>query len=184
MSLKDILRNVPLFGGLVDCEPINYWTSLGQVLVVLLLSTVPIWLGTLEGYALTSDQSAPARFALLLREAIGTSGLFPFCPALLAPIFWMALIDPPGARAFPSKLTHMVFIAVVDVIAAVFVGPFVDRLNLNAHFTFNLSLFLFLFSLLLLYLATLYHESRMPEARDEFTRQTDAFTAAFDGQHQ
>ena len=53
-------REVPLFGGLVDCGWPNHREALGQTLIVLLMSTMPFWLATLVVYGTDNDLSYAA----------------------------------------------------------------------------------------------------------------------------
>jgi hypothetical protein len=176
--LRDYVRAVPLFGGLIDCDGRDHWESLGQTFVILLLSTTPIWLATLVVFG-TGTEMGSAAFQVALYSTITKGELFMYCTALLAPIFWIALVDPPGSRVFPSKVSHMVLIGIIDVIAAVFFGLTVAGKQLNESFTFKLSIWMFLSSVILLYLGTVYHTSRMPDATGEFRKQEEDFSAAY-----
>lgn len=179
--LRDNVRQIPIFGGLMDCSWQDHWESLGQTTVVLLLSTMPIWLGTIIVYA-TGDIAGYAGFKASFYGTLAHGALFTYCTALLAPIFWIALVDPPGARVFPSKVSHMVVIAIIDAIAAVFYGLVTAGKKLNEGFTFTLSTWVFFGSLMLLYLGTVYHVHRMPDVPAEFKKQEDDFSSAY-GEH-
>jgi hypothetical protein len=179
--LRDLAKQFPIFGGLVDCSWQDHWESLGQTTVVLVLSTMPIWLGTIIVYA-TGDTTGYGGFRSAFYGTLGHGALFTYCTALLAPIFWIALVDPPGARVFPSKVSHMVVIVIIDVIAAVFFGLVIAGKKLDEQFTFRLSTWAFFSSLVLLYLGTLYHVHRMPDVPGEFRKQQEGFSAAY-GEH-
>ena len=171
-------RKLPLIGGLSDCDGSDHWEALGQTFVVLLLSTTPIWLAGLIVYGTGTDLG----FSALKDAMLGTVArgeLFMYCTALLAPIFWVALVDPPGARVFPSKVSHMVLIAVIDLVAAVFFGLIVAGKQPNPVFIFRSSTFLCICSIVLLYLGTVYHISRVADPGTEFKRQETDFTNTF-----
>jgi hypothetical protein len=176
-DLRNLAREVPLLGGLVDCDGPDHWEALGQTFVVLLLSTTPIWLATLIIYGMGTDLKYSA-LTKALGSTVAKGELFMYCTALLAPIFWIALVDPPLARKFPSKVSHMVFIVVIDVVAAVFFGLTIAGKQLNEVFTFEVSMYMFLFSIVLLYLGTVYHISRIADGTAEFKKQETDFTAA------
>ena len=176
-QFRDYARQVPLLGGLVDCDGADHWDALGQTFVVLLLSTTPIWLAALIIYGSGTNLDYSA-FKLAMRSTVANGELFMYCTALLAPMFWVALVDPPGARVFPSKVSHMVLIAVIDVVAAVFFGLSVAGRKPNDVFTLVASKYMFAFSIFLLYLGTVYHVSRVGNATAEFKRQETDFSAA------
>lgn len=169
-------------GALVDCTWADHWESLRQLTLIVCLSTTPIWLGALIVYAKGEHLELWA-----LRSAfssmVANGELFMYCTALLAPVFWMALFDPPGARAFPSKVPHMFLITIIDLIAAVFFGLIAAKNNVNQHFVLRASAMLFVLSLLLLYLGTVYHTSRLPDPSREFKKQEDDFSSALEKHH-
>jgi hypothetical protein len=181
----DRLRGAPLFGGLVDCDLEDHWKAVQQTVVVLVLSTMPVWLGTVIVYALGASGSRVAFWMAFLGTITKTrTELFMISTALLAPIFWMALKDPKGAREFPSKISHMILVTLINSIAAVFFGLTTAGENLNPRISFWISVVIFLASLGLLYLGTVYHEHRMPDAPDEFRRQEETYTEDLGEHHQ
>lgn len=179
---KDKVRRFPLFGGLVDCDGEDHWESLQQTAVILTLSTMPIWLGTIIILGL-GDTVSSATIKAAFYSTIFGGELFTYCTALLAPIFWIALVDPPRARKFPSKISHMVLIAVINTVAAAFFGLGIARQKVNPWMSFRFSVVLFLLSLVLLYLGTVYHISRTSDAPAEFKKQEQDFAEGYD-EHQ
>jgi hypothetical protein len=174
-NYKDTLRAIPLLGGLVDCDGEDHWDSVQQTTVILILSTMPIWLGTLIIFGLGDPSTGPS-LKIAFYSTIFGGELFTYCTALLAPIFWIALVDPPRARRFPSKISHMLLIAVVNTIAAAFFGLGIARQRVNPQFAFRFSVILFVLSLLLLYLGTVYHTSRTSDPPAEFKKQEKEFS--------
>jgi hypothetical protein len=177
----DKARRVPLIGPLVDCDGEDHWESLQQTSVILILSTMPIWLGTIIIFAL-GDAGSPVTLRSAFYSTVFEGEFFTYCTALLAPIFWIALVDPPRARKFPSKVSHMVLIAVINTVAAAFFGLGIARQRLNAQVSFRFSVVLFVFSLVLLYLGTVYHISRISDAPAEFKKQEQEFSEGY-GEH-
>jgi len=174
-DLRDFARRAPLVGGLMDCEGADHWEALGQTFVLLLFSMAPIWLSSLIVYGNGRDLTGSALRGAIY-GSVARGELFMYCTALLAPIFWIALVDLPGARAFPSKISHMVLIGVTGLLAGAFFGLISAGEPLNAVFTFRASALLFGFSVVLLYLGTLYNVSRITKAMTEFKRQETDFT--------
>jgi hypothetical protein len=175
------IRRIPLFGPLVDCHARDHAETLGQTLIVLLLSTAPLWLGGLVIFGISPEDSFT--LGASLRRTIGHGELFMYGTALLAPMFWVALVDPPGARVFPSKIIHMVLIAVIELIASVFFGLTVAGNHLRQPFVFHLSVGIFLASLVLLYLGTLYHSNRL-NAAEAFKQDEQDFSQAYEEHRQ
>ena len=163
-----------MLGPLVDCTLRNHWETLCQTFFILLFSTAPLWLGGLVIFATSTQQHVTYRAAFV--STIWGGQLFTYCTALLAPILWMASVDPPGARKFPSRIPHIVLVVVIDGIAAVFLALTISGKELIEPFTFRFSIQLFLASLLLLYLGTVYQNSRLPDAAEEFKKQEDDFS--------
>lgn len=183
MKLRELARRwLPLFGGLVDCSLRDHWESIGQVTVVTVLSTVPIWLATLILFGESSHLNHAALVAALC-STIAHGELFMYSTALLAPLFWIALVDPRGAgHEFPSRVSHMLLIAIIDLIAGGFFGQLVSGSKANEAFIFQLSVGIFMVSLVLLYLGTVYHVHQVPDVRAEFRKQEDEFSSAY-GEH-
>lgn len=102
-----------------------------------------------------------------------------YATAFLAPVFWIALTEPPGAREFPGKVSHIVLMVIITVIAAVFFGLLTTGNRLNMGFTFKLSIFMFFGSLVLLYLGILYHESQIRDAAPIINQQQEGFSAEY-----
>lgn len=175
---RNYVREFPLLGGLIDCDGRDHWESLGQTTVITILSTAPIWLATLMVFA-SANHMDVAAFKAALYGTVANGELFMYCTALLAPIFWVALVDPPRARVFPSKRSHMFLIAIIDLIAAVFFGQLTAGKKVNEQFVIKASAWMFVISLLLLYLGTVYHASRLPDAGDEFKKDEDDFRTAY-----
>lgn len=173
-QLRNYARQVPLLGGLVDCDGADHWEALGQTFVVLLLSTTPIWLGALIIYGSGSNLDYSA-FKSAMRSTVANGELFMYCTALLAPMFWVVLVDLPRVRAFPGKTSHMLLLGVTGLLAAALSALTSTGRHPNGLFTFRVSVGMFVFSTGLLYLGTVYQVSRIAEAATEFRRQEAEF---------
>lgn len=171
-------RNVPLLGPLADCSWRDHWETMVQTFLILLFSTAPLWLGSLVIFATSTEKHLPYIAAFV--STINDGQLFMYCTALLAPVVWMALVDPPGARVFPSKIAHIVLVVVIDLIASVFFALIVAAKALIQPFTFRFSIELFAVSLVLLYLGTVYHSSRLPDAAGEFKKEEKDFSEVYE----
>src|SRR4029077_347599 len=141
-TLLNTLREIPILGGLIDCGGQDHWESLGQTTVLFVLSSMPIWLGTLIVYA-TGDKVGHGAVKTALLSTVGRGELFMYSTAFLAPIFWIALTDRPNMRVFPGKVSHIVLMVIISVIAAVFFGLQTAGNRLIQPFTFDLSVWMF-----------------------------------------
>lgn len=176
-DLKNITREVPVVGGLVDCGVRDHWESLGQTSVLFILSSMPIWLGTLIVYAMDKTGCLGVRAAF--SSTINGGELFMYSTAFLAPVFWIALTDRPGTRVFPGKVSHIVLMVIISVIAAVFFGLLTAGDKLNPTFTLRLSFVMFFTSLVLLYLGILYHENLVRNPGAEMKKDEEKFSAEY-----
>jgi len=168
-EFRNYVREVPLLGGLIDCDGSDHWEALGQTFVVVLFSTAPIWLASLIVYGSGDNLAYPALRAAM-HDSVAKGELFMYCTALLAPIFWVALVDLPRVRAVPNKVSHMLLLAVTGLVAAALFALTTTGRHLNGLFTFRASACMFVFSVALLYLGTLYHVSRVAEAATDYRR--------------
>ena len=153
-----LMRSVPLLGPLVDCGPEDHFETVKQVLVTLLLATAPFTLGAVILCALFQPH-------ITIRQAfwstIWDGELFMSATSLLAPIFWIALEDPKGARKFPSRLPLFLIVAVVIAISCIFFALGLAKSHLEQPYTFHTSVVIFWASVAVLYLSTVYHTNRV-----------------------
>jgi hypothetical protein len=181
MQREDFLdktRKIPIFGGLVDCTWRDHGEALGQTTVLLIVSTMPIWLGTLIVYSFGEAVGRSAfRFAFL--STISHGELLMYSTAFLAPIFWVALIDRPNLGRFPGRVSHTILMVITTVIAAVFFGLLTAGNKPNGYFIFKLSCYVFYASLVLLYLGILYHEHRIVDPGAAMKDDENQFFAAY-----
>ena len=178
-EFRGYAKEFPILGGLIVCDGRDHWNALGQMTVLFVLSTMPIWLGTLIVYA-TGVFTGYLGAGLAVHSTIARGELFMYATAFLAPVFWIALTDRPGQDRFPSKLSHIVVMVVILVIAAVFFGLETAGNKLNQKFTLGLANITFVASSALLYLGILYHEHRdRRDAANKMKQDEQDFTAKF-----
>lgn len=158
-SFLGFFSKIPLIGHLTDTNTADHWTAVIELTPRLILSTLPFWLGSIVIYA--TDSAPDKRYLSILVSTVNQGELLIFCTSLLAPFFYMALHDPAGSRAFPSKLSHAIFVVVITVICSVLFSLRRAGVWVDLPFVLNTSFGLTLFSLFLIYLAMVYHRARL-----------------------
>lgn len=177
-KIPDIAREIPLLGGLVDCNLRDHWKAIQQTFITIVFSTLPIWLGALIILSGGEDISF-VKYLEVIKSSINRGELFTYCVTLLAPIFWLALTDAPGGRNFPNKLAHIVLITLINAVCAVFFSRFASGQKVNLTLSYGLSVSLFFASNVLLYLGTLYHTNIIKDGPAEFKRQEENFVESY-----
>ena len=176
--LKKIFRKIPLFGPLADCPMSAHWNAVREMVTILTLSTVPLWLGSLLQF-FVNHGTTWVEYETAFVSTVSGGELFLYCTSLLAPICWIALIDPPGARKFPSKLAHILLLFIINVIAAGVFGLQKGGQTLNYRVPLVFSYWLFAVSVVLLYLGTVYHNNRVPDFAGVFASEEDDYLERF-----
>ena len=176
-GIRKRLRKTPLLGPLVECRLRDHGESSKQVFVTLLLSTAPFWLGALILFSTSTSKSITLPEAFW--STIWNGELFMCATSLLAPIFWIALEDPEGARPFPSRLANILLLVLIVALASVFFGLGLANNHLKQPFTFHLSIGIFVAAICLLYLSTVYHTNRLESAPTAFREDEQAFAQAY-----
>lgn len=139
---------------------------------------LPIWVGTFATFVKGSTFDLQNLRQAFSGTVVGGE-LFIYAAALLGPIFWIIHHNPPGAGAFPSSLAHAFLTQVITVFAAVsFEMQRSGQIN-NPFVIHRLAVWSFGAVIVLLYLATLYNNHRLPgqlpealvQDRDQFADQ-------------
>lgn len=160
-----MLRGIPLLAGLADTSSEDCRRAGYELLVTVVVSTSPLWLGSI-GTWLSGDSSY---FGALLANVSGGE-LFLYSASLLAPIMYIAIEKPPVPRlAFPTTQSHLILTVVLLLICA-FVFGFQRSVAEVTSTAVELSLGLFVVSFGLLYLATVYRHMRAPRPGDMFKK--------------
>lgn len=174
---RDAIRPLPLVGPLADCRVRDHVETVREVSVTLVLATMPFWLGALVLYG---TEKSHLDFRAAFYSTIWEGGLFMTATGLLAPLFWITADDPQGARAFPSRLAHVLLTVVLSAVASVFFGLGIVNKELREPFTFHLSVVIFFAAASLLYLGTVYHLRRLPNSAEAFRESETDFVAAYE----
>lgn len=166
------LSSLPLIGPLVSCSKSDHKDAVVELIINLVFSTMPLWLGAFV--VLIMDNSINDLLDAL-NSNINTGELFLYSSALLAPVFYMSLYDKPGAYAFPSKLSHIVVVVLLILLSAVVFGLQRANISLNAATVFTMSKWFYLIAIVILYLALVYHNARLPSPSDAMKNSEEDF---------
>lgn len=172
--LKLLFSKLPLVGGLTTCTVNDHWRAVQEIFVTLIFAMFPVLIGTAVVWVMKSS-GIPLGFKGAFYSTIESGELLIYATALLAPIVWMATTDPPGAKSFPSKLSHIMLVCCVLVVAAVVFGLQRTGQQIRTDVAFEISVWSFIGSIALLYLATVYHNGRIPNPPAEFRKDESSF---------
>ena len=168
-----MLRGIPLLAGLADTSAEDRRLAGYELLVTLVISTSPLWLGSL-GPWLRGDSS----YLIALLANVSGGELFLYAASFLAPVMYIVLEKPPAPRlAFPTTLSHSI-LAVVGLLICAFVFGFQRTAAEVTSTAVKLSMVLFVGSFCLLYLATVYRNMRAPRPDEMFKKSEQDLMAA------
>lgn len=171
-------RDLPLLGPLADCRRRDHSETLKQTIITLIFTLAPIWWGGLVLFSSTEQN-----FWAACQTTYAHGEFLMLGTALLVPIFWTALEDPPGAKSFPSRLGLIVVVCLLELVGSGLYGIVLAG-HVRQPFISRTSMFLFALSLAILYLGTAYHSSRLPNAGDEIRRGEDDFIRSYEEHRQ
>jgi hypothetical protein len=158
---RRILRHTPIVGRTLDCNPEEHWQTLRELIAGLFWSMLPIWVGTFATFV-KGNAFDWAHFHAAFNGTVEGGELFIYAAAFLAPVFWFLHHHPPGAGEFPSSLAHAILTAIITVFAALSFEMQRSGQISDPRVIHRLAVWFFWAALLLIYLATLYHNHRLP----------------------
>src|SRR5712692_5535606 len=84
----------PVFGGLAYCKLIDHGKACQKVTFELIFATFPLSLGALVIWL----SGATSGFGKAFEVSLWNGDLYIYATALLAPIFWLAIVEYPGGQ--------------------------------------------------------------------------------------
>lgn len=150
------LSKIPVLSVIPHCRFNDFYDSAKQVFVVLLISTMPIWLGA---WVMLISTDCEESFIKLMYANIKEGELFIYATSTIAPVLYLMTVDPPKDRTHPSRLGYYLCFCLVMILSATAFG--VQRMDnqSNTAFIALASWVLFIFSIILLFLSTAYINS-------------------------
>lgn len=166
-SLKVKWSKVPLLGHLAYCSRQNHADTLKEFAVTVIFGTATFWVTALFLKAFTVNSALS--FPEVVKTTMNTGQLFIYAVGMLGPILFIALDEPPNAKKFPGRMSHVLFLILLAVVAAGFyaIQLFAKSPNqsnaalLDTDFLFGASLTIATLVLIIRYLTTVYRKSTL-----------------------
>lgn len=123
MNISDCLKRcftqIPIFGGLGQTTVDDHKEALREWFISLLISTAPIWGGTLVLYISQTSAQNPAAYWECFGSIIQNGELFIYAASTLAPVIYIVTRDRTGVRSFPSKYLFIGIVIAVALLSAI-----------------------------------------------------------------
>src|SRR5919106_5043011 len=132
MFIGRILRSLPFVNDLIAARGRDHLEALKEVLLNVLLSTMPIWFGAF----LMMTQPTSGSYLDNLDINLRSGELYLYSTALLAPLYYFIFLEYGGGSTFPEKRLFMLIGLLIFLVATAF---FTLRKSLDI-FTLNLKL--------------------------------------------
>jgi hypothetical protein len=184
-TISTIVFHLPLVSGLPKCKGIHYVEAGKEFFVNLILSTSPLWLGSLITFSV--DERTEKTFHGYLKVLTGSAAggeMLIYSTAAIAPIFYFALTKERPDRDFPSRLSHIVSGLLIFMICTALFGVQRSGVKIDPNFVMPMSLAIYVFALAIIFLATVYRNWRdgagdvIGAAENKPKSDEDAFVAA------
>lgn len=162
-ALVRVVRSIPIISGLPDLQANHCKDSVKEVSFTVLLSTFPLWIVALiSSFSDMSAVSSGYDVLLVFRKnfvaTLETGALIVYAASLVSPVIYMAVQEVRrgnSSKVFPSRISHIVFVMIVQIVAAVYF--FKDGSGgMNSAFAYYASIWLFPFSVVILFVAMSY----------------------------
>jgi hypothetical protein len=163
------IRHLPFISGLPDCKPYHYIDAAKEVIINFILSTSPLWLGSLIIFGIdTTKPKTLGNYGEVLIKSLGEGAMLIYATAAIAPMFYFALTKTRTNRDFPSRLSHIVFGLLIFMICAALFGVQQSGIKVDPNFVLPSSIIIYLTAILIIFIATVYRNWR--DASDEFIK--------------
>lgn len=174
------LKEIPLLGGLLETDRESAWEATKEVAVGLIISTIPIWLGVFVMVA-TRIPELDLFPAIMdsTKKIIINGELYIYSSTFLAPLFWMILNKPAGADEFRNKISIMCLVFIVIILSSTLFALQRAGKDIAEDIAFIGSIGTSTISVILLYLSTIYHNTRLKTPSQLLREKQDAYLDEF-----
>jgi hypothetical protein len=171
------VRRLPLISGLPDCNYYHVRDAVKEVMVNLILSTSPLWLGSLITFSI--DSKIPKTFGAyldVLLRSLADGTMLLYATAAIAPMFYFALTTPKAARDFPSRLSHIILGFLIFMVCMVLFGVQRSGVTIDPAFILPVSVVIYISALAMIFIATVYRNWR--DASDDVLKAAETQSRA------
>ena len=160
-SVLSIIRHLPLVSGLPDCKLTHFVESGKEVFVNFLLSTSPLWLGSLITFSVDRQpQKTFGGYMSVLTRSLSDGEMLIYATAAIAPMFYFSLIRAGGTRDFPGRLSHIVSGLLIFMICTTLFGVQRSGAKIDPNFVLPGSLIMYCIAMAIIFVATTYRNWR------------------------
>jgi hypothetical protein len=163
------VRHLPIVSGLPECKPHHYIDAAKEVVVNLILSTSPLWLGSIITFSIDTTKPKTLRaYAAILINSLEDGAMLIYATAAVAPMFYFALTRPRTERDFPSRLSHVVFGLLIFMVCTTLFGVRQSGVKIDPNFVLPGSIIIYIAAILVIFIATVYRNWR--DTSEEFMK--------------
>jgi hypothetical protein len=156
-----IVRHLPLVSGLPDCNRFQLRDAVKEVFVNFVLSTSPIWLGSLITFGVdTSKAKTFSEYLNVLIKSVSDGAMLIYATAAIAPLFYFSLTRPKSLRDFPGRISHIVCALLIFMICTALYGVQQSGVKIDPNFILPSSVFIYALAISMIYIATVYRNWR------------------------
>jgi hypothetical protein len=157
-----LIRTLPLVSGLPDCRLVDYKESCKEIFVSFILSTSPIWLGSLITFGVDPNHKKTwHQYFIVLAETLRSGEMLIYATAAIAPIFYFALVKGrDNTKDYPSRISHIVSALLIFMVGTALFGVQRSGGKMDPDFVLPSSLILYGFAMVVIFLATIYRNWR------------------------
>lgn len=167
-SMSYYLGKIPLIGGLWKSGWDDHWHAIGQLIFTIFFALLPSILFGFYDYVLAGnlEQSWNA-----VKKTISHGELFMVSASLLGPITYLALFDFKKNDPFPNR-SSIIFVSIAILIftAVGYIAVNKTSESFIPVVSINMSFVVLLMTIFLVYLISVYQNSRMREITEKYLR--------------
>lgn len=135
--------------------------SFKEVFVSMLLSTMPLWLGSLITFSVaTQHYKTFSGYFSAFVGSVSDGEMLIYATAAIAPMFYFALATTERPRDFPGRLSHIICGLLIFMVCTALFGVQRSGVKLNPDFVLPASAVLYFFAIVMIYIATTYRNWR------------------------
>jgi hypothetical protein len=155
-----VIERTPLISGLPNCSYNHFRDATKETFVKLILSTSPLWLGSLIVFGVGKTEKTTEAYLNILNSSVSKGEMLLFATSAIAPIFFFALTPPKHDRDFPGRLSHIVCGLLIFMICTALFGAQRAGANIDPNFIRPGSVIMFGFATFMIFVATVYKNWR------------------------